>query len=59
VPTVRIDKIEFMELRLQQPHVAAHTLPINARVEGLLGTDLLNGLRLVVDFKSKYFEISS
>lgn len=58
-PLVQPVSIEFLGILLKAPVVAAHNLPPNAKVDGLLGTDMLRNLILTIDFESAELEIRS
>jgi predicted aspartyl protease len=57
VPTLQIQALEFKEFRRERVMIAAHDLPANAKVDGLLGTDLLAGLVVKIDFAEGELEI--
>jgi predicted aspartyl protease len=58
VPLVEIPAVEFLGCLKDKPTVAVHDLPKEANVDGLLGTDLLRGLSLKIDFLMNELEIS-
>jgi predicted aspartyl protease len=51
-PRIVVKRMEIPGRCLENFPVLCHTLPPSATVDGLLGLDLLRGLRMVIDFRS-------
>lgn len=51
-PRLNVEKIFAMDAERQDFPVVAHTLPVSAGVDGLLGLDFLRGLCLTIDFRN-------
>ena len=56
-PLIEVPAVTFLGIRREMPLLAAHDLPSNAMVDGLLGTDLLAGLTVTIDFAANELEI--
>ena len=57
IPRIRIQQIEALGVRRDNHTVLCHTLPPRATVDGLLGLDFFEDLRLVVDFRNGFVDI--
>jgi gag-polyprotein putative aspartyl protease len=50
VPTVKLERIWSLGKSRENLDIIAHTLPVSAGIDGLLGLDFLRGHRLSIDF---------
>ena len=55
-PIVRVEAITVLGVTRTDFPVAAHSLPPHANVAGLLGTDFLRDLVVVINFKKRWVE---
>jgi hypothetical protein len=52
VPEVSVRKVQTLQREQHDFPILCHTLPPSATVDGVLGLDLMRGLRLIVDFRT-------
>ena len=53
VPSVVVDRISTLGQQRDLFPVLAHTLPVSAHVDGLLGLDYMHGQTLTLDFRGR------
>lgn len=52
IPIVVVPSLKVFEKTLRRVAVACHALPSESPIDGLLGLDLLTGLKAVIDLKA-------
>jgi hypothetical protein len=57
-PLIVIDRIDALDQSCLNLRVICHTLPVNTRLDGLLGLDFLRDRSLLVDFRKGEITLS-